>query len=204
MMRNIFLALLMMTTLSLSMNGQEADDYKPFVETIDIGTFYPDYWVKEWKVVHTEYAKEPSPAFVDYAFWLSDNYSFDRYDLMNEKMLANGNLYYKMNVYSRSHSQRTVWLREDNRKVYVYSEADEKEHLLYDFSLKVGDTCAFYDIDSGEMVQLKVLKEELLTDGPLIYPYNKTLTYQNLEEQKRPLRTWVMGIESDATVFPPE
>ena len=204
MMRNIFLALLMMTTLSLSMNGQEADDYKPFVETIDIGTFYPDYWVKEWKVVHTEYAKEPSPAFVDYAFWLSDNYSFDRYDLMNEKMLANGNLYYKMNVYSRSHSQRTVWLREDNRKVYVYSEADEKEYLLYDFSLKEGDTCAFYDIDSGEMVQLKALKEDLLTDGPLIYPYNKTLTYQNLEEQKRPLRTWVMGIESDATVFPPE
>ncbi len=180
------------------------DDYKPFVETIDIGTFYPDYWVKEWKVVHTEYAKEPSPAFVDYAFWLSDNYSFDRYDLMNEKMLANGNLYYKMNVYSRSHSQRTVWLREDNRKVYVYSEADEKEYLLYDFSLKEGDTCAFYDIDSGEMVQLKALKEDLLTDGPLIYPYNKTLTYQNLEEQKRPLRTWVMGIESDATVFPPE
>jgi hypothetical protein len=88
MMRNIFLALLMMTTLSLSMNGQEADDYKPFVETIDIGTFYPDYWVKEWKVVHTEYAKEPSPAFVDYAFWLSDNYSFDRYELINERMVV--------------------------------------------------------------------------------------------------------------------
>jgi len=176
------------------------DDYKPFVESIEQGT-YPDL-LKEWKVVHTQ--PGDSPDSKDYSQWLSDNYSFDRFELMNERLVVKDKVYYKMNVYSRSHSQRTVWLREDNRNVYVYSEADEKEHLLYDFSLKVGDTCAFYDIDSGEMVQLKVLKEELLTDGPLIYPYNKTLTYQNLEEQKRPLRTWVMGIESDATVFPPE
>ena len=104
MVRFTLIALVMMASLSLSMNGQEADDYKPFVETIDIGTFYPDYWVKEWKVVHTEYAKDPSPAFVDYAFWLSDNYSFDRYDLKNEKMLANGNLYYKIgDVYEENY-----------------------------------------------------------------------------------------------------
>ena len=59
----------------------------------------------------------------------------------------------------RSHGQKEFGVREDNRKVYVYSETDEKEYLLYDFSLKEGDTCAFYDIDSGEMVKLKVLKE---------------------------------------------
>ena len=157
------------------------DDYKPFVESIEQGT-YPNL-LKEWKVVHTQ--PGDSPDSKDYSTWLSDNYSFDRFELMNERLVVKDKVYYKMNVYSRSHSQRTVWLREDNRNVYVYSEADEKEHLLYDFSLKVGDTCAFYDIDSGEMVQLKALKEDLLTDGPLIYPYNKTLkTLQTTEIRK--------------------
>ena len=49
-MRNKLIALLLMTTISLSMIGQEADDYKPFVETIDQWTHYPDL-VKEWNVI---------------------------------------------------------------------------------------------------------------------------------------------------------
>ena len=201
MIRFTLIALVMMTSLSLSMNGQEADDYKPFVETIDQWTHYPDL-VKEWNVIHTQ--PGDSPDSKDYSTWLSDNYSFDRYELINERMVVKDRVYYKMNINSRSHGQKEFGVREDNRKVYVYSETDEKEYLLYDFSLKEGDTCAFYDIDSGEMVKLKVLKEGTFPEATWIYPHNTMLDYETMVEQKRPLRTWVMGVQSDAAVYPPE
>ena len=199
-MRNKLIALLLMTTISLSMIGQEADDYKPFVETIDQWTHYPDL-VKEWNVIHTQPGENPN--FPEYVSWLSDDYSFDRYELINERMVVKDKVYYKMNVNSKSHGQKEIGVREENRKVYVYSETDKKEYLLYDFSLKEGDTCAFYDIDSGEMVNLKVLKEGTLPEASWIYPHNTMLNYETMVEQKRPLRTWVMGIESDIIVSPP-
>ena len=195
------IALLVVTTLSLSMSGQEADDYKPFVESAKWFD-YPET-LKEWGVFHTQPGENPN--FLDYSSWLSDNYNEERYNLLNDTIVRSGKTYLRMNLNSRiDRPQREkVWLREENRKVYVYSEVDETEHLLYDFMLKEGDTFTSYDIDSGKSVELKVLKEGLLTDGPWIYPYNKTLTYDKHEEQKRPLRTWVMGMENEVTVYPP-
>ena len=176
------------------------DDYKPFVEIPEWSS--EPLFVRSWNVVHTQYGENPD--FNDYSAWLSDNYSFDYYELKTDRLVIKDKVYYLVDVKSRSHSQKKVWVREDNRKVYVYSETDKKEYLLYDFTLKEGDTCAFYDIETGEELNLKVLKEGVMTEATWIYPRNTMLNYETMVEQKRPLRTWVMGILSDADVYPQE
>ena len=176
------------------------DDYKPFVEIPEWSS--EPLFVRSWNIVHTQYGENPD--FNVYSAWLSDNYSFDYYELKTDRLVIKDKVYYLVDVKSRSHSQKKVWVREDNRKVYVYSETDKKEYLLYDFTLKEGDTCAFYDIETGEELNLKVLKEGVMTEATWIYPRNTMLNYETMVEQKRPLRTWVMGILSDADVYPQE
>ena len=169
------------------------DDYIPFVVpgvVVEPGFEEPG---KSWYVVHTKPGENPN--FMDYSMWLSDNYNFNKYYLSSTEIVRDGNIYYKMNGYL---------LREKDRKVYVYSEDDQKEYLLYDFSLKEGDTFTSYDVYSGKTMNLKVLKEGWLTDGPRVFQSDKTMTYEELKEHKRPLRTWLIGREMETDVYPPE
>ena len=65
----------------------------------------------------------------------------------NDKEI-NGKLYTPMyegyegeNMYN-SENQLCGWFREEGMKVYKYDESTEEEHLVYDFTLDVGDTFA--------------------------------------------------------------
>ena len=209
MMRNKLIALLLMTTISLSMIGQDPDDYMPFVSLRKNGEI--PVREKFWTSVHTQPGVIPD--FAEYSNWLSSSYRFDTFYLSDEVVEKDDKSYCKMMCFNNlgqhyvddwaSPKYNGVMLREKDRKVYVYSELDGIEHLLYDFTLKEGDTFTSYDIDSGVPVKLKVLKEGWLNDGPYIYPYNTMLNYETLQEQKRPLRTWVMGILTETDVYPP-
>ena len=193
-MRNKLIALLLMTTISLSMSGQEADDYKPFVDLKKWSD--SSATVKEWYVVQTQPGN--NPAYKDYSSWLSDNYFFDIYYLSDEEIEKDGKNYYQMLISEKNNSRQEpveLFLREEDRKVYVFSESEGKEYLLYDFSLKEGDKFTSYDIGSGQTVNLKVLNRGWLNDGPKIVPY-KTI-FETEEIKKRPLRTWSIGRDTD-------
>jgi hypothetical protein len=81
--------------------------------------------------------------------------------------------------------------REENRRVYKYDEATGKDIMLYDFSLKEGDTFT-YEYGFPEPENFKVLKQGWLTDGPKIVT-SRTLVSDTLDTKYRYLRTWTIG-----------
>jgi hypothetical protein len=82
--------------------------------------------------------------------------------------------------------------------VYKYEELEEKEYLLYDFSLKEGDTFT-YELMSGFPEQWKVLKQGWLEDGPNIVSSCTSNPDGTLDIKYRKLRTWTVGREDDET-----
>ena len=161
------------------------NDYKPFVEIGD-----PNGPGKSWRVIHTM-PGEITDSTLTHS-WLSENYYFDKYQLENGEVVRGDNTYFNLKCYGagpvREHlrnpdpNRKNVLLREKERKVYVYSEKDQKEYLLYDFSLKEGDTFTSYDIDAGETVNLKVLSAGQLDDGPRLFP---TIKHIIMEKRKK-------------------
>jgi hypothetical protein len=153
------------------------NDYLPFVESGKI-----------WHVVRSQ---------TGYL-----NYHFNQYTLMNEEVVKEGKTYLKM---YRSEDGKDVaydegLYREEDRRVYVYDEKDGREYMLYDFSLKEGDTFT-YEYGFAKPVNCKVLKQGWLDDGPKIVT-SRTLTPDGTMESKyRQLRTWTIGREDDSGVY---
>ena len=75
--------------------------------------------------------------------------------------------------------------REENRCVFKYDKTTGKDILLYDFSLKEGDTFT-YEYGFDKPVNCKVLKQGWLNDGPEI---------MTAENKYRKLRTWTIGVD---------
>ena len=61
--------------------------------------------------------------------------------------------------------QEAGLFREENRRVYKYDETTGRDIMMYDFSLKEGDTFT-YEFGYDQPVNCKVLKEGWLEDGP--------------------------------------
>jgi len=57
----------------------------------------------------------------------------------------NGKVYYELLYYLANQWQVFTYLREENRKVFFYSEKCDVEYLLYDFNLNVGDEVILID-----------------------------------------------------------
>ena len=81
----------------------------------------------------------------------------------------NGKEYTEINYYdyvldSESFPALSTWLREEDRKVYLYDEATDTEKLLYDFSLDVGDT--FKGLGNTDYVVISKTLEQQDTDVP--------------------------------------
>jgi hypothetical protein len=85
--------------------------------------------------------------------------------------------------------------REENRRVYKYDEKAGRDVLMYDFSLKEGDTFT-YEFDFGQPANCKVLKQGWLEDGPKI-ALPSTNPTDTLDFNYRRLRTWTIGREYD-------
>ena len=144
----------------------ERSDYLPFVE---IG--------KQWHVV-----SNPTNPYVPC--------SYERYEMYDEEKL-NGKTYVRTGLFydeSVVEGFHEIGLfREENRRVYKYEAG--RDIMLYDFSLKVGDTFT-YEMGIDNPVNCKVLKQGWLDDGPFVVtPYNSTDTLY----RHRHLRTWTIG-----------
>jgi hypothetical protein len=147
-------------------SGTDDSDYFPFVE---LG--------KQWNVVSTV----ASP---------SSSCHFEKY-VISEAVERNGKTYFRV---WQSEDDLTVvhdagLYREENRRVYNFDEMAGRDIMLYDFSLKEGDTFT-YEMGIDNPVNCKVLKQGWLEDGPFIVsPSNSTDTLSRY----RQLRTWIIG-----------
>lgn len=151
---------------------EEQTDYIPFVE---MG--------KQWHVVSS--VTSPTPNYQLMKYW------------MNDSEERSGKTYY--HVWNSTDALTDIYdiglFREENRRVYKYDETSGRDIMIYDFSLKEGDTFS-YETEPGHPVNCKVLKQGLLTDGPKILS-NKALTSADtLDTQYRRLRTWTIGCDN--------
>ena len=147
----------------------QQNDYLPFVE-MD----------KQWNVVST--VANPSSSC-----------HFEKYGI-SEEVERDGKTYFRV---LQSEDNPTVvhdagLYREENRRVYKYDETAGRDIMLYDFSLKEGDTFT-YEMGIDNPVNCKVLKQGWLDDGPFVdTPYNSTDSLY----RHRHLRTWTIGREN--------
>lgn len=133
------------------------------------------------------------------------------YALSYDEVSENGNQYYSM---SRSLNGNLVddepfMIREKNRKVYLHFPYTEYEYLLFDYSLKAGDTYWTYSLDEQKAVEYEVLSVSDFTDGPeFVYreydekgdsmkTYARYLRKWVVERVNKPIqKTWIEGIGS--------
>ena len=147
---------------------EEPNDYIPFVKA-----------GKKWNVIRSDF---------------DGGYHHICYRLTNEKVEKAAKTYMKM---YRSEDDLTVvydagLLREDNRKVYLFDSDMQKEFLLFDYSLKAGDTYETYSYDDHKMVSYKVLSVTNCTEGPEAISYDYDEERDSMITHRRYLRKWTV------------
>ena len=93
--------------------------------------------------------------------------------------------------------QEAGLFREENRRVYKYDEKTGKDIMMYDFSLKEGDTFT-YEFDVDQPANCKVLKQGWLTDGPQIASSCTFTPDGTVDIEYRSLHTWTIGRENES------
>ena len=136
--------------------------YRPFVEE-----------GKVWNVIISDFGGD---------------YHFDYYMMTNEEVVKAGKTYTKMHW----SEDEDYLLREEDRKVYIFDSDKQKEFLLFDYSLKAGDTFDAYSYEDQKMVSYKVLSVGDCTEGPQVIYYNYDEQADDMVTQHRYLRKWVV------------
>ncbi len=155
---------------------QDDSDYIPFVQE-----------GKTWNVFRSDY---------------DTDYHLERYSFpMNEKVVdpETGKTYFMM--YQKEDDSAPVFLggfREENRKVYFIGPDamnDTKEYLLFDYSLKAGDTYEAYSPEYKKMVKYEVRSVGDYSEGPEVISYDYDENEDRMISRRRYLRKWV--VQSD-------
>lgn len=149
-------------------DSEEQNDYLPFVKA-----------GKRWHVVRSEFDK---------------GYHFDQFMLMNEKVEKAGKTYFGM--YRTEDLLAVVYdaglLREEDRKVYFFDSDMQKEFLLFDYSLKAGDTYETYSYDEQKMVTYKVVSVGDYWEGPKVERSVYNQAADSATTQYRYLQKWTV------------
>ena len=162
----------------------ELTEGEPMVMTQDINTNDFDYLPfvkngKKWNVVRSDF---------------DGGYHHECYTLMNEKVEKAGKPYMKM--YRTEDDLAVVYdkglLREEDRKVYFFDDAMQKEYLMFDFSLQAGDTYETYSYNDQKMVSYKVLSVDNYTEGPEVIRYEYDEKGDSMVTHHRLLRKWTV------------
>ena len=145
------------------------EEYIPFVEA-----------GKQWHVVRSDF---------------DTGCHLEQYMLINEKVEKAGKTYMKM---YRSEDNLTViydagLLREENRKVYFFDDNTQKEYLMFDYSLKAGDTYETYSLDEQKMVSYKVISVGDYREGPDIVRHNYNQAADSMDIHQRYLQKWIVA-----------
>ena len=162
--------------LGIVSNPTPQDDYRPFVK---VG--------KKWNVIRSDF---------------DGDYHHINYRLTNEKVEKAGKTYMKMyrrEGYSAVADDERL-LREENRKVYIFDPDLQKEFLLFDYSLKAGDTYETYSYDEQKMVSYKVVSVRNFTEGPESIRYDYDEERDSMITQRRYLRKWTVCRTDDNSI----
>jgi hypothetical protein len=148
---------------------EKPNDYIPFVEMN-----------KGWEVVISYDAPYYGGSFSEFG--------------MEEEVERDGKTYVhaKRVLIAECEVQEAGLFREENRRVYKYDEKTGKDIMMYDFSLKEGDTFT-YEFGFDQPVNCKVLKQGWLTDGPQIATSCTLTSDGTLDIEYRSLHTWTIG-----------
>ena len=167
---------------SLTMSAQENSyfDYVPFVKE-----------GKKWHVVHTEFGT---------------NYHREQYVFRNENVTKTGKTYMTMYrtedvfmvTYDEEALHKVGFYREEGRKIYNFDDNMQEEHLLFDYSLKEGDSYATYSYEEQKMVTYKVLSVRDYAEGPKVLRY--TQEADSMRAEYRYLRKWTVCRADDNTL----
>ena len=163
---------------SLAMSAEGSDTYFDYIP-----------FVKEGKSWHVVSSIPMSNTF----------YSKDRY-VMSGEVERDGKTYVRLHLYEGElgdkHYEAGLF-REEGQRVYMYNEMEGREILMYDFSLKEGDTFT-YELVGGIPETCKVLKQGWLDDGPKIASKSYPTSADTLDIAYRRLRTWTIGRNNGA------
>ena len=178
MKRTLLFLTCVLASMMVSAQGSNADyfDYIPFVEK-----------GKTWHVVN------PSA---------NRSYHFEQYMLTNEEVVENGKTYVKMNQNADGSFvlYDAALLREENRKVYLFIPSAQKEILVFDYSLKAGDTYEGYSLDGMGKVSYKVVSVDDYLEGPEIVRYDNNQAADRKVAQHRYLRRWTLCRTDDNSI----
>ena len=154
---------------------QEDPDYLPFVEM-----------EKEWHMVVSRLGE----------------YKMMEYTLSNETVTedATGKTYFRLYSSEGEVVHDLGLLREEDRKVYYIEPSMSKENLLFDYSLKAGDTYETYSYDEEKMVTYKVLSVDDYTEGPQVRREKYDEESGNMITHSRYLRKWTVCRTDDNSI----
>ena len=150
-------------------DSEEQNDYLPFVEA-----------GKQWHVVRSDF---------------DEGSHFEQYTLRNEEVVKDGKTYLKM--YRTEDGLNTLYdaglLREEDRKVYFFDNDTQKEYLMFDYSLKAGDTYETYSYDEQKMVSYKVMSVGDYREGPDVVRYDYNQAADSMDTYHRYLQKWIVA-----------
>ena len=113
-----------------------------------------------------------------------------------EEVNGDGKAYYRMKAFINNTTETGTYLiREENRKIYLFDTDRQEEHLMFDYSLKAGDTYETYSPEYQKMVKYEVLSVSDYEEGPEIFSYVYDEETKNMTTRRRYLRKWV--VQSD-------
>ena len=166
MKRTLLFIACVLASVTMMAQDSQLPDYLPFVET-----------GKQWHVACTDFG-DPTLHF--------DTYT------MNEEVVKDGKTYLKM--YCHEDLLNVVYdaglVREEDRKVYLFDTDKQKEFLMFDYSLKAGDTYETYSYEEQKMVSYKVLSVDDYTEGPQVVSYVQEA--DSMTTKYRYLRKWMV------------
>jgi len=160
----LFMVCLLASVMMLA--EAKSSDYIPFVEK-----------GKTWCVL--------------YSITKSSHYS-DLYTLTNNEVVKNGKTYISMSWKTNNEIEiyDAALLREENRKVYIFDTNKQEDCLIFDYSLKAGDTFEAFSYDVRKMMSYKVLSVGDYTEGPEVIRYDEQTG--TMAVQHRYLRKWTV------------
>ena len=136
------------------------------------------------------------------SFAFDRSYHFEQFILTNEKVVENGKTYMKVNQNEDGMFvlYDAMLLREENRKVYIFIPSVQKEYLVFDYSLKAGDTYEGYSLDGMGKVSYKVVSVDDYQEGPEIVRYDNNQAADRKVAQHRYLKKWTVCRTDDNSI----
>ena len=154
-----------------------ADDFNDLTNTKPEDDYIP--LVKEGKQWHMVVSK-------------GDQVNMLKYMLTNEEVVKDGKTYFKLYSSSGEVVHNEGLLREEDKKVYFYDSDMQEEFLLFDYSLKPGDTFETFSYDDYKKVSYKVLSVGDCQEGPEVIHNDYDEATGSTITNRRYLRQWTV------------